>query len=278
MKKQYVMLLCFLCFTSFVQAQKINNKDSLSVRQVVDTLFIDRDINNWSLRLFTNYKGQSFILNKKSNTISFRPNNRAGVGFGLGTSKLIIDVAFNLKGQAENVTKRFDLQGSLVVGEHNLVNLYIQRYKGFNVNNNFNEPEIFRDDIGSLSVGFHYLYAFKKISFSSSILKAGVSNGKGKRFISGGVGGFVAYNAFEGNTTLLPGNGIFDENAYLEEFKGVGMGISAGVLLFLCCQLMFLPLLMLSRGLGLCIKKDFQKLVIIRCQTHFYINWILKQE
>ncbi|MEO8933352.1 MAG: DUF4421 family protein, partial [Xanthomarina sp.] len=143
MRKQSFIIICFLFFTISSHAQKIKKSDSLSTKQVIDTLLIDRDMNNWSLRLFTNYKGQSFNLRNDTDKLSFKPNNRAGVGFGLGTSKLIIDIAFNLKGQRDNPTKRFDLQGSLIVGDHNLVNLHVQSYKGFNVKNNFNVPEFF---------------------------------------------------------------------------------------------------------------------------------------
>ncbi|HLV39336.1 DUF4421 family protein, partial [Xanthomarina sp.] len=257
MGKQYIILLCLLCSSFLIHAQKISKKDSLSTRQAIDTLLIDRDMNNWSIRVFTNYKGQSFSLRKDSDKVSFTPNNRAGVGIGLGTSKLIIDIAFNLKGHEENPTKRFDLQGSLIVGEHNLVNLYVQRYKGFNVKNNFNEPEFFRDDVTSLSIGFNYLYTFKTISFSSSILKAGLSEEKKKHFISAGVGGFMVYNNISGDSPLIPDNGIYNQDAYLDGLKGAGAGISAGVLSVFVLPANFFATLNVIPGIGLMYKKGY---------------------
>src|SRR5690606_38856552 len=100
-----------------------------------------------------NYKGQRFTLKDGTDKLSFVPNNKFGIGFGLGTSKLIVDIAINLKGKNENQTERFDMQGSMIIGNKNLVGILVQRYKGFNVLNNFNEPEPFREDIKSISVG-----------------------------------------------------------------------------------------------------------------------------
>ena len=257
MRKQLVIITYFLCSVFVANAQEKNKKDTLTTKEVIDTLLIDRDMNNWSVRLFTNYKGQSFNLRNDSNKLSFKPNNRAGVGFGLGTSKLIIDIAFNLKGQRDNPTKRFDLQGSLIVGNHNLVNLYVQRYKGFEVNNNFNEPEFFRSDITSLSIGFNYLYTFEEISFSASILKAGLSKNEKKHFFSTGVGGFMVYNKFSADNSLIPDNGLFNKEAYLEEFKGVGVGVSAGILSAFVLPANFFATLNVMPGIGLMYKQGF---------------------
>ncbi|MCX7547500.1 DUF4421 family protein [Xanthomarina sp. F1114] len=259
MSKHTFIFICFLCLTIASHAQILKKSDSLSTKQVIDTLLIDRDMNNWSIRLFTNYKGQSFNLINDGDKLAFKPNNRAGVGFGLGTSKLIIDIAFNLKGNRENDTKRFDMQGSFIVGDHNLVNLYVQRYKGFNVNNNFNEPDVFRDDITSLSIGLNYLYTFNKISFSSATLKAGLANDEKKHFISAGVGGFMVYNSFMGDGSLIPDNGNFNGDAYLEQFKGVGVGVSGGILSVFVLPANFFATLNVIPGIGLMYKKGYSE-------------------
>lgn len=259
MSKHIFILVCFLSFTFSTYAQIIKKSDSLSTVQgtvqAIDTLLIDRDMNNWSIRLFTNYKGQSFNLIHNNDKLSFKPNNRAGIGFGLGTSKLIIDIGFNLKGAEENPTKRFDMQGSVILGNHNLVNLYVQRYQGFEVKNNFGEPEFFRDDITSLSIGVNYLYTFKEISFSSATLKAGLSKNKKKHYISAGVGGFMVYNNFMADSTVIPDNDKFNENAYLEGLKGTGIGISGGFLSVFTLPANFFATLNLIPGIGLMYKK-----------------------
>ncbi|MCX7550241.1 DUF4421 family protein [Xanthomarina sp. F2636L] len=259
MIRQILIVIIFLCFTITSYAQIIKKSDSLSTKQVIDTLLIDRDMNNWSLRLFTNYKGQSFNLVNGDNQLSFKPNNRAGVGFGLGTSKLIIDIAFNLKSKEENPTERFDMQGSFIAGNHNLINLYVQRYKGFNVKNNFNEPEFFRDDITSLSIGINYLYTFKEISFSSATLKAGLAKEEKKHYISGGIGGFMVYNNFMADSPIIPDNGNFNEDAYLKGLKGTGIGISGGVLTVFVLPANFFATLNVIPGIGIMYKKGFSE-------------------
>ncbi len=255
MVKLPLIFICLLCFGMSMQAQKLKELDSLSAREVLDTLLIDRDMNNWSIRLFTNYKGQSFNLINNNDKLSFKPNNRAGVGFGLGTSKLIIDIAFNLKGQEEHPTQRFDMQGSLIVGYNHLVSLYVQRYKGFNVKNNFNAPEFFRDDITSLSLGLSYLYTFDRISFSSSTLRAGLVKEERKHYITGGIGGFMVYDNFSGDSSLIPDNEAFNSDAYLNEFKGTGLGISGGLLAVFVLPANFFTTLNVIPGIGVMYKK-----------------------
>lgn len=256
MLKRFFIMLCVLNFVSFSFAQK-KHLDSLSTKQMIDTLLIDRNLKNWSIRLFTNYKGQNFNLKNGDHKLSFKPNNRAGVGVGLGTSKLILDVAFNLKGQEENPTQRFDLQGAFILGTNHLVDLYIQRYQGFNVSNNFGEPEFFSDDITSFSMGVNYLHTFDEISFSTATLRAGLLKADKKHYISFGVGGFVLYDNFSANDAIIPDRDFFDSEAYLEEFKGIGVGVSAGVLSVFVLPANFFTTLNVVPGIGVMHKRTF---------------------
>jgi hypothetical protein len=230
MFKRFIILICFLCITISSHAQRIKAKDSLNARQVIDTLFIDRDINNWSIRFFANYKGQRFTIKDGTDKVSFVPNNKFGVGVGLGTSKLIVDIAINLKGKKENKTERFDMQGSLIIGNNHLVGLLVQRYKGFNVTNNFNQPESFRQDIKSVSVGVSYLYTLESISFSSTVVEKRLSELNKKHFITAGFGGFIIYDNFSGDDSITPEVPVFNEDSSLDDFKGIGLGVSVGVL------------------------------------------------
>jgi hypothetical protein len=230
MFKRVIILFCFLCLTISSNAQNLKALDSLKPKQVLDTLFIDRDINNWSIRFFANYKQQKFALKDDADKLSFVPNNNLGVGVGLGTSKLIVDIAINIKGKKENQTQRFDMQGSLILGSHHLIGLLVQRYKGFNVSNNFNEPESFRDDILSVSVGLSYLYTLDEISFSSSIVENRLSKINKKYFITAGFGGFIIYDNFSADSSIIPDGPVFNEDSSLDDFKGTGIGISCGML------------------------------------------------
>ncbi|MDO6760396.1 DUF4421 family protein [Tamlana sp. 2_MG-2023] len=251
------LIICFLCVSLAAYAQKTRRLDSLNATQVIDTLLIDRDINNWSIRLFTNYKGQSFNLVDSDDKLSFKPNSSPGIGVGLGTSKAIIDIAINLSGERENPTKRFDMQGAVIVGDHNLVGLYVQHYSGFNVENNFGKPEFFRDDIESFSMGLNYLYTFEKLSFSRATLRAGLIKEEKKHFITFGVGGFMVYDKFSGDDTVVPIESDFDENKQLNKFKGLGLGVSAGVISVFVLPANFFINLDITPGIGLMSKSAY---------------------
>ncbi|GGG59746.1 DUF4421 family protein [Bizionia arctica] len=228
MFKRFIIFVCFLCLSVSLHAQKIRKSDSLNVKETIDTLLIDRDMNNWSIRVFANYKGQKFTLKDGSDKLSFVPNNKFGVGVGLGTSKLIVDIAVNLKGSKEDQTKRFDMQGSLILGDNNLIGILVQRYKGFNVYNNFNEPEAFRDDILSVSVGLSYLYTLNDISFSANVVETRLEKLNKKHFMTVGFGGFLIYDDFSANSSVIPEDSTFNNGQPIDEFRGYGLGVSCG--------------------------------------------------
>ena len=62
----------------------------------LDSLLIDRDIENYSIRLFTNYKVNKFSLENKGYKMKFTPTTRHGIGLGLANRKIILDIAFKL--------------------------------------------------------------------------------------------------------------------------------------------------------------------------------------
>ena len=128
MKRKYTLLLVLLLSFTTGFSQELSFLDSLNAPKFIDTLFIDRDINNWSIRLFTNYKEQRFRLSNDNHKLIYVPNNPAGIGFGLATKKVILDLAFNIKTNKEEPTERFDMQGSLTLQNHN-IDFVFQRYK-----------------------------------------------------------------------------------------------------------------------------------------------------
>ena len=132
MKRKYTLLLVLLLSFTTGFSQELSFLDSLHAPKFIDTLFIDRDINNWSIRIFTNYKEQRFRLSNDSYKLTYFPNNPYGIGFGLATKKIILDLAFNIKTNKEEPTDRIDMQGSLTLEKHN-IDFVFQRYKGFNV-------------------------------------------------------------------------------------------------------------------------------------------------
>jgi len=147
-----VISLLFYCP---VFAQDLQYLDTLKVVELIDTLFIDKDINNWSLRLFANYKDQRLKLMDENKSLIFQPNNASGVGFGVATRKMILDIAFNLKSKNKQPTKRFDMQGKFMV-KNNLFEFFFQTYRGFNVSNDSNQPGDFRSDLRFSAIGINY--------------------------------------------------------------------------------------------------------------------------
>ena len=227
-----LLLIVFLLVTFSSQSQIEKKRDSVSFFQKIDSLFIDHDLSNYSVRLFSNYKVKQFRILNDDYRSRYVPNNKFGVGFGVANSKMLIDIAFNIKSGNDNVTDRFDGQGSLILKKHNFVNFYLQTYKGFNIRNNFDEPRVFRHDIRSWTIGFNYLYTFSEIEFSYALLKAGLAKRKRKVQITGGIGTFAVFDYFNADGNILTENGAlyFNEEAEIEKYSGRAVGLLGGVL------------------------------------------------
>ena len=253
-----ISLLIIILFVSFsCQSQILKKRDSLSFFQVVDSLFIDHDLSNYSLRVFSNYKVKQFRLLNNDFKSSYVPNNRYGIGFGIANRKVLIDVAFNLKTREKDITKRFDGQGTMILGKNNYVNFYLQTYKGYNIKNNFDEPDVFRNDIKSWTIGFNYLYTFSEIEFSYSLLKAGLAKRNKNVYITGGVGTFAIFDYFRADDTILAQNGelYFNEQAEIEKYSGRAVGLLAGFLSVFMLPKNFIASVNLMPGIALMNKK-----------------------
>ena len=221
-KPFFLFILCFTGLT--LSAQDIKDLDSL---------LVDRDIDNYSIRLFTNFKVNKFSIRDGDSKAKFVPNNRYGLGLGFANEKIIIDLAVNIKNPNKNKTSRFDLQGTTIVKDRNYVKLFTQIYKGFNAKNNFNEPKVFRDDIRSVSIGVNYLHTFDDIEFSYSLLKAGLSEKNNKNiFITGGVGVFGSFDYFSSGSGLLSEttSPYFNEEGNVKRYQGLSFGAMGGLI------------------------------------------------
>ena len=76
-------LLFVFCFASFnLDAQDLEDLDSL---------LVDRDIENYSLRIFSNFKVNKFSVSDGDSKAKFVPNNRYGLGLGFANKKIILD-------------------------------------------------------------------------------------------------------------------------------------------------------------------------------------------
>lgn len=232
MARRTFLLILFLLvsFSGFSQEKK--KLKELSFFEIIDTLFVDHDLKNYSARVFSNYKVKQFRLLNDDFKMRYVPNNRFGIGFGFANSKELIDIAFNIKTGKKEVTKRFDAQGTIILLDHHYFNGYIQLYNGYNIRNDFNEPAVFRNDIKSKTIGFNYLYTLSEIEFSYSLLKAGLAKKHKNVYITGGLGGFVIFDYFSANSSVLPENGIlyYNEQANIKRYNGRAIGILGGLL------------------------------------------------
>lgn len=222
LKFRFLFLLVFCLPLFSMHAQTLEE---------VDSLLIDRNLENYSVRVFSNFKVKKFTIKDGDSKSKFVPNNRYGLGFGLASEKFIIDLAFNIKNPNKAETKRFDLQATTILEKQHYVNLYIQTYKGFNVKNDFDVPTVFRSDIRSLTFGINYLYTFDDVAFSYSQLKAGLPQKRNKDvYITGGVGVFGVYDYFSADATILSEDTsvYYNEEANIKRYNGRALGLLAG--------------------------------------------------
>lgn len=252
-KRRLLLLLLFL-LNSLCWSQDIRQKDSLKTINRLDSLFIDRDLNNWSIRLFGNIKAQGFRLSNDNVRLSYIPNDLYGIGVGVATSKMILDFTYNLKNRDTERTDRFDLRGGLIL-EKNLIDLYFQVYRGFNIENSINKTSIFRDDIKSIAGGIDYLYLFNAGGYSQTSLNAGLSTKKSNIF-SFGLGGFILYNQISADQSIVPDEFIpdFNEQARITNLTNYGIGIMGGLVSIFKLPANFYIALGAKAGLGLTIK------------------------
>lgn len=255
MKRKYTLLLVLLLSFTTGFSQELSFLDSLHAPKFIDTLFIDRDINNWSIRIFTNYKEQRFRLSNDSYKLTYFPNNPHGIGFGLATKKIILDLAFNIKTNKEEPTDRMDIQGSLTLEKHN-IDFVFQRYKGFNVENDQGGHEDFREDLSSSSISLSYMYLFNSSQYSMSALKSGLSRQK-KAALSFSLGGLFYMNGKSADSTIIPHElqADFNEAAQIVNQKGIGVGIIGGVSTIIPLPFDFFISFSLVPGIGLMYKK-----------------------
>ena len=227
MSRLQTVLLSFL-FSTSILAQEPQVLENLPVPDFIDTLFIDRDINNWSLRTFVNYKNHRFQLGNDDYKQGYTPSNPGGVGFGLATKKLIIDCGFNLQLRDKERTERVDFRIALLMQKHNF-SYFLQSYKGFNLNPDFDLDNNFRHDINSLSSGLNYMYLFNASEFSLTAMKSGLSTQK-RTALSFGLGGFLFYNRLLADSTIVPLElQIYSNNqAMLTRLYGAGGGVQGG--------------------------------------------------
>ena len=247
------LVICILSFHAFNASfsQNLTVLDSLKVRDFIDTLFIDRDINYWSIRLFTHLKSNWFGIMNSDQKLSYVPNNLFGIGVGLGTRKLLLDIGFSPGGNQENVTHRIDLQTAFILKKH-FLEAYLHRYQGYNVRSDLDMPEVFRKDLRTLSTGVNYFYLFNADNYSIAADNSGHSRQK-KMAGSFAIGGFLFFRNLRADSSIVGGilRNDFNEEAQIERMVGISGGFQGGFTIIFPLPYYFFTSLSIYPGVGL---------------------------
>ncbi len=254
MKKRWFLLVLLLFGLNLGFSQSIKALDSLKTIPFIDTLLIDRNINNWSVRLFGSFKEQRFILRNSDNKIRYVPNNPAGIGAGLATKKFIADILININANKEESTKRFDFATTFLIKDH-LFDVFIQDYEGFDVKNDINDESIFRSDINTFAIGVNYLYLFNAKNLSFAAMHSGLYHQK-KAAFSFGVGGFMEYDKLNADSSIIPMElePFFNAEAQIKNSREFAFGAMAGIISIFPLGSGFYAMANVFPGLGLTIK------------------------
>lgn len=208
--------------------EKIDDFYNSKIASSMDTNYIDYQHRNWSLRAFSSFKDHSFHIRNPDSRLSYTPNNRFGVGFGAAYFPVLLDVGFNIKGNEEDLTRRFDMQADIIL-KSTYLGFVIQDYEGFNVSGPDLEESFFRDDIHSRAVHVTYAHAFNSRRMSAGSIISGFHQQK-KNVGSFLLGAFFSYYQLDADSTIVPVEveDLFAGLAHLQKTQSFGIGAIGG--------------------------------------------------
>lgn len=253
MIKNLLYIFVILCWSNFVFSSNVIKNDTLiKPKVIVDSLVFSETL-NWSVRVLANFKQQQFRIKNDNERLEYKPNNPYGVGVGIANQRLIIDIIFNLKGieKKEEQTKKLAAEGAFII-KRNFFTFTFENVHGYNVSNDQNETEIFRDDISIFTIGVGYLKMLGKNNFSVREMKSGI-NGPGNTSVTFGIGGFLLLNSLNADDSIIPPNAIpyFNDEAQITQLNAYGAGILGGVASYFKLPANFYATAYVAPGIGL---------------------------
>lgn len=216
-----ILALVIFC-VSFMSAEVANAQTLIEVQKSLDTTYIADYHNELIVRAFGSRKYTTYTLHDKeyNERLAYRPNSPFNVGVGFNYKMIGINLGFNLPIINDNMlygkTKFLDLQ-SHVYGRKLIVDLYLQRYKGFYLPNNDillnnnNEMIYKRPDLLTLNAGieFQYLLNWSKFTFRGAFLQNEVQLKSA---------GSPIFGIYVGNITIHADSSVIPLNARYNNF------------------------------------------------------------
>ncbi len=194
-----------------------------------DSNYVELLPNLWSIRVLGVVKNQgNSILNRSSGTtVRYRPTNTfPGAGF---TYKfLLVDLGVNLKLNKEDVTQRFDFQGT-IMGRKYIIDAFIQVYQGYQLVNAAELETRFRDDLQVSQFGVNFVRTFggAKLSLRSAFIGSEIQKKAVGSFVAGG---FFSNFHLRADSSVVPVSRArdFNEYAQIDQIDLLNFGVSAG--------------------------------------------------
>ncbi|MCA6074569.1 DUF4421 family protein [Fulvivirga sedimenti] len=221
-----IIISLLLIFPAVLFAQSLDDVANMVKPPDVDSSFVELNQNDWTVRLFSNLKYQSFSLKNRDGRIFFRPRGPFSGGIGGSYKTLLLDLGLRFNNDG---SQRFDLQTSLLLKSY-FINLSVQKYTGFEETNP-DEFETFRGDITTFTINLEAAVFpnHREISFRS--LQSGIDRQKKG---SGSIlyGGFIGYHKMSADSSIIPSyaDEIFSEKYDLTSLTVRNIGVIAGYL------------------------------------------------
>lgn len=253
MNKKWLYIITIILFANSAYSLDFKKKDTLiKPKAIVDSLIFSEKL-NWSVRLLGNFKQQQFRIKDDYEQLEYKPNNPFGVGVGIANQRLVIDIVFNIKGavKKEEQTKKFAAEGAFIL-KRNLFTFTLENVHGYNISNDQNDTEIFREDISIFTLGVGYLHMLGKNKFSVREMKSG-TNGADKTSVTFGLGGFLLINSLNADDSIIPPDAVpyFNDEAQIRKINAYGAGVLGGIASYFKLPANFYATAYVAPGIGL---------------------------
>lgn len=173
--------------------------------------------------------------------IRYSPNSNLNFGFGVNYRWFGIGVAFNLPfinndDDLYGKTTRFDAQTNVSTQKF-LIDIYLHQYKGFYIENpesyiddwdaSENYPQ--RPDVSTSAIGGSFIYILNNKKYSA---KAAYVQNQFQKKGAGSLllGGFISFNAIQGDSSLIPAelSSVFNPKLLFYKVQTNIYGLAAG--------------------------------------------------